>query len=267
MRALIAGARGETVDAEPVIRAIAATLQSNSLDPGVQGRGDPAAERKPDRRPDGRWSIPTRSTNRARALRQAIGIGAARRAARGAPQRRRCRRRSVADAPRASGGCERSRSACSPQPTKPRRPRSPRRSSTRADNMTDRQGALGVLVSLEAPERQAALDAFYERFHDDALVLDKWFALQAAAQRRDTVDQVLRLAGHPDFTMTNPNRLRSLVGHVRRQPLGVPFGRRPRLRLPRRHDHRRRQAQSADRGAAGSAVRPLAAVRAASARR
>ena len=33
-----------------------------------------------------------------------------------------------------------------------------------ADNMTDRQGALGVLVSLEAPERQAALDAFYERF-------------------------------------------------------------------------------------------------------
>ena len=55
-----------------------------------------------------------------------------------------------------------------------------------ADNMTDRQGALGILVSLDAPERQAALDAFYERFHDDALVLDKWFALQAAAQRPDT---------------------------------------------------------------------------------
>jgi aminopeptidase N len=81
-----------------------------------------------------------------------------------------------------------------------------------ADNMTDRQGALGVLVSLDAPERQAALDAFYQRFHDDPLVLDKWFALQAAAQRSDTVDQVLKLAGHPDFTMTNPNRLRSLVG-------------------------------------------------------
>ena len=78
--------------------------------------------------------------------------------------------------------------------------------------MTDRQGALGVLVSLEVPERQAALDAFYERFHDDALVLDKWFALQAAAQRPDTVDQVLKLASHPDFAITNPNRLRSLAG-------------------------------------------------------
>src|SRR5206468_6820448 len=40
----------------------------------------------------------------------------------------------------------------------------------------------------------------------------KWFALQAAAQRSDTVDQVLRLAQHPDFVMTNPNRLRSLAG-------------------------------------------------------
>jgi aminopeptidase N len=81
-----------------------------------------------------------------------------------------------------------------------------------ADNMTDRQGALGILVSLDAPERQVALDAFYERFRDDPLVLDKWFALQAAAQRSDTVDQVLKLAGHANFAMTNPNRLRSLAG-------------------------------------------------------
>jgi aminopeptidase N len=82
----------------------------------------------------------------------------------------------------------------------------------RADNMTDRQGALGILVSLDAPQRQAALDAFYERFHADPLVLDKWFALQAAAQRTDAVDQVLRLAAHPDFVITNPNRLRALAG-------------------------------------------------------
>ena len=81
-----------------------------------------------------------------------------------------------------------------------------------ADNMTDRQGALGILVSLDAPERQAALDAFYQRFNDDALVLDKWFALQAAAQRPDTVDQVLSLAQHSDFVITNPNRLRALAG-------------------------------------------------------
>jgi aminopeptidase N len=69
-----------------------------------------------------------------------------------------------------------------------------------------------VLVSLNQPEREEALQAFYDRFRDDALVIDKWFALQAAAQRPDTIDQVLRLVGHPDFTMGNPNRLRALVG-------------------------------------------------------
>jgi aminopeptidase N len=78
--------------------------------------------------------------------------------------------------------------------------------------MTDRQGALGILVSTETPERAQALDAFFERFRDDPLVLDKWFALQAAAQRSDTVDQVVKLAQHPDFVMTNPNRLRSVAG-------------------------------------------------------
>jgi aminopeptidase N len=81
-----------------------------------------------------------------------------------------------------------------------------------ADNMTDRQGALMTLVSLDAPEREEALNAFYERFRTDALVLDKWFGLQAAAQRTDTLAQVQRLAAHPDFTMHNPNRLRALVG-------------------------------------------------------
>jgi aminopeptidase N len=66
-------------------------------------------------------------------------------------------------------------------------------------------------VSTHAPERSEALEAFYQRFHDDPLVLDKWFALQAAAQREETVDEVLRLARHPDFVITNPNRLRSLA--------------------------------------------------------
>ena len=81
-----------------------------------------------------------------------------------------------------------------------------------ADNMTDRQGALATLVSLDAPERDQALDIFHHRFRDDPLVLDKWFALQAAAQRPQTVDEVQRLANHPDFRLTNPNRLRALAG-------------------------------------------------------
>ncbi|MEO6256296.1 MAG: aminopeptidase N C-terminal domain-containing protein, partial [Sphingomicrobium sp.] len=81
-----------------------------------------------------------------------------------------------------------------------------------ADNMTDRQGALAILVSLDQPQRQATLDAFYDRFKADPLVIDKWFALQATAQRSGTIDEVERLAAHPDFTLGNPNRLRALVG-------------------------------------------------------
>ena len=61
-------------------------------------------------------------------------------------------------------------------------------------------------------ERQAALDAFFDRFHEDPLVRDKLFALQAAAQRCGTVAEVIRLEKHPEFTIANPNRLRALVG-------------------------------------------------------
>nr|WP_260484480.1 aminopeptidase N [Sphingomicrobium flavum] len=82
-----------------------------------------------------------------------------------------------------------------------------------ADNMTDRQAALKVLSGLDAPERDAAFDAFYERYCGDSLTLDKWFALQAAAQRADTLEIVARLTAHPDFTMKNPNRLRALIGN------------------------------------------------------
>ena len=81
-----------------------------------------------------------------------------------------------------------------------------------ADNMTDRQGALGVLANGDADERVQALGAFYERYRDNALVLDKWFSVQALATRADTPEAVEALARHPDFTLTNPNRLRSLVG-------------------------------------------------------
>jgi aminopeptidase N len=80
-----------------------------------------------------------------------------------------------------------------------------------ADNMTDRQGALTVLASLDAPEREQALKAFYERYEDDPLVIDKWFAVQASAQRADTVEQVEALVAHEKFNIANPNRLRSIA--------------------------------------------------------
>ncbi len=81
-----------------------------------------------------------------------------------------------------------------------------------ADNMTDRQGAFGTLANSMAPEREEAIAAFYERFKGNGLVLDKWFSTQAFSIRPDTLDRVMELANHPDFTIANPNRLRSLVG-------------------------------------------------------
>lgn len=81
-----------------------------------------------------------------------------------------------------------------------------------ATGMTDRQGALGVLAHMECAERSEALDDFYARFADNPLVLDKWFSVQAYSLRQDVTEQVIALARHPDFTLTNPNRVRSLYG-------------------------------------------------------
>lgn len=80
-----------------------------------------------------------------------------------------------------------------------------------ADNMTDRHAALGVLANGTSPERIAALDIFYNRYRDDALVLDKWFTTQALAMRDDTWEAVRELERHADFTLNNPNRVRALV--------------------------------------------------------
>ncbi|GAA0759542.1 aminopeptidase N [Erythromicrobium ramosum] len=79
-----------------------------------------------------------------------------------------------------------------------------------ADNMTDRQGALMVLCGLDGPEREAKLADFYARYRDNALVVDKWFTLQALSLHPDVIAHVRQLAEHPDFTMKNPNRVRSL---------------------------------------------------------
>jgi aminopeptidase N len=81
-----------------------------------------------------------------------------------------------------------------------------------ADNMTDRFGALAVLSQVPGPVREAALDSFAARYADDPLVLDKWLTLQAGIPEEGTLDRVRRLMSHPAFSMTNPNRVRSLVG-------------------------------------------------------
>jgi len=81
-----------------------------------------------------------------------------------------------------------------------------------AANMTDAIGGLMALVQIGGAACEAALDAFYERWRDDPLVIDKWFALQALDPSEGALSRVKRLAGHPAFDPRTPNRLRALVG-------------------------------------------------------
>lgn len=81
-----------------------------------------------------------------------------------------------------------------------------------ADNMTDALAALTALAGCECPERKRALQAFEARWRNDALVMDKWFALQATSPLPDTLARVKSLMTHPAFDPKNPNRIRSLVG-------------------------------------------------------
>ena len=82
-----------------------------------------------------------------------------------------------------------------------------------ASNMTDRIGALGALVSTHAELAEPALQRFHELFRGDALVIDKWFELQASAPEIDgrVFARAVKLLKHPDFSIRNPNRTRSLV--------------------------------------------------------
>ena len=81
-----------------------------------------------------------------------------------------------------------------------------------ADNMTDRLAALSVLSLIPGPAREDALARFYEAFKDQALVVDKWFAIQAAIPEPGTIDRVKDLIEHPAFSFAVPNRVYALLG-------------------------------------------------------
>jgi len=81
-----------------------------------------------------------------------------------------------------------------------------------ADNMTDRMAALATLSLHDTPDRTRALSDYYTRHVSDALVVDKWFSLQAMIPAPNTLDNVRSLTGHPAFSMANPNRVRALIG-------------------------------------------------------
>jgi len=89
-----------------------------------------------------------------------------------------------------------------------------------ADNMTDRQGALMVLTGVDSAERTGALLDFYNRYQGNPLVIDKWFSLQAMSLHPHVIEHVKALAEHEDFTLKNPNRVRSLYMAFAANPHG-----------------------------------------------
>ncbi len=81
-----------------------------------------------------------------------------------------------------------------------------------AGNMTDTLAALGCLANSDAPQRSRALEAFFQKWQHDPLVVDKWFTLQATSRRAGALDDVKQLMGHAAFNIKNPNKVRALIG-------------------------------------------------------
>ncbi|KAK3289532.1 hypothetical protein CYMTET_3047 [Cymbomonas tetramitiformis] len=81
-----------------------------------------------------------------------------------------------------------------------------------ADNMTDQTACLAALVEMDCPERLEAVEAFYQQWKDDPLVMNKWLGLQAMSNLQGNVATVQSLLQHPAFDIKNPNKVYSLVG-------------------------------------------------------
>ena len=131
-----------------------------------------------------------------------------------------------------------------------------------ADNMTDQFAALAALANVNAgtcPERDTALGEFYARWQDEALVVNKWLAVQSTSRRPDTLATVKALTAHPAFDAGNPNKVYALIRSLRRQPRPFPHGRG--LCLPRRAHRRTRRPQPAGRLAPRPLLRPLEKIR------
>ncbi|MDL0430339.1 aminopeptidase N [Marinobacter sp. TBZ242] len=83
----------------------------------------------------------------------------------------------------------------------------------RADNMTDRMGALRALVNSGYEQaRDEALGAFYERWKADPQVVEQWFAVQSGSSRTGGLPKIRELMEHPAFDWKNPNKIRSVIG-------------------------------------------------------
>jgi aminopeptidase N len=80
-----------------------------------------------------------------------------------------------------------------------------------ADNMTDAMAALTFLANTDCPERIPALDAVYDKWKHEPLVVDKWLGVQATSRLPGTLAEVKRLTAHPAFDIKNPNKIYALI--------------------------------------------------------
>lgn len=85
-----------------------------------------------------------------------------------------------------------------------------------AQNMTHEWGILSAVNGNESNTRNRLLAQFADKFSDDALVMDKYFALVGLSRRSDTLQQVQTALQHPKFSLENPNKARSLIGSFSR---------------------------------------------------
>ena len=81
-----------------------------------------------------------------------------------------------------------------------------------ASNMTERFAALSTLSFIAGSDQDTALAHFESTYSDDPLIMDKWFALQAATPLDDALERVQKLMKHDAFSLSNPNRVRALIG-------------------------------------------------------
>ncbi|MCM8536816.1 MAG: aminopeptidase N [Lentisphaeraceae bacterium] len=81
-----------------------------------------------------------------------------------------------------------------------------------AANMTDEISALACLVHIDSPKAKSAIQDFYNKWHEDVLVMNKWFAVQAGSHLPNVLDRVKELEKDSAYDDQNPNKIRSLVG-------------------------------------------------------
>ncbi|TCM61449.1 aminopeptidase N [Acinetobacter calcoaceticus] len=89
-----------------------------------------------------------------------------------------------------------------------------------SSNMSERVGALKVLVWNDAPQAEQALQDFYHRYSDEALALDQWFMIQAAHPKA-TAERIAYLTSHADYDLGTPNRIRSVSGGLNANPINM----------------------------------------------